>query len=86
MNDIENVFSTVVLFLVFGVSMIILNSKLLKNEMHFLQGFSMVGYLICPLVAASLFNCVFIFLPFFLRAPIVVLAGLFSLRVSWEVF
>lgn len=86
MNDLENIFTTVMLFLVLGISLIITNTKLLKNEMGVLQGFSMIGYLICPLVVASVYNCVLHILPFFLRAPVIVIAFLYSMRVSWEVF
>lgn len=85
MQAVETVFTTVILFLVFGISMIIINFRLLGFKLQVLPGVSMVGYLIVPLVGASLFNCVFQFLPSFIKIAVVVFALTLSLKITWTV-
>jgi hypothetical protein len=67
-----------------GVSVIVLNFKLIKIQMNFLAGFAMIGYLMFPLVGASIFNAIFHFLPFILKAPVILMALLASLNISWN--
>ena len=73
------------MFMIFGVCVIVLNLKLLGNQLGILSGFAMMGYLIFPLVAASIFNCVFHGLYFFLKAPVIIMALLLTMKISWDI-
>lgn len=83
-NSLETTFSTIIVFIIFGVSVIVMNFKLMKIQMNFFAGYATIGYLMFPLTGASIFNAIFHFLPFFLKFPVTLLALFASLKISWN--
>ena len=84
--QIEENFSLIIIFLIFGFFGLIINSKLLNMKISYLEGVSIFGYLIFPLSVAALFNCFFSFLPSFLKILVVFLGLGVSVRSSYFLF
>ena len=83
-KNIEETFSLILLIIIFGNFVLIINSKLLKTNISFLQGFSILGYCLFPLNLVSFFICIFHFLPTFLKFCLMLVGVAWSFICSYR--
>ena len=66
-GDSEMIFSSVIIFLIFGTLILTLNAQLLRSNITFFQGISIIGYSLFPITVASMINLILFFIPDFLQ-------------------
>ena len=85
-QNMEDDFSLIILFQIISFFGLIINSKLLKIRISYLEGLSIFGYLIFPLSFVALVNSILYFLPCFLRFLIITLGFFGSLKSGKDIF
>lgn len=84
-RSVEGVFTVVIMVLTFGSFILTVNSKLLNVNLSILQGVSLIGYSMFPMNIASLFTCIFYFLPAMLKAAVAIFCAFCSIRCGHRV-
>ena len=84
-ENMESAFTTVIMIIVLGCFVLTINSKLLQTNVSFLQGISAIGYSMFPINVAGLFNCLFSFLPNFLKFSVGLGCAVFSIMCGFRV-
>ena len=81
-NSAEQNFSLLILVQILAAFVLVINIKLLKIRISYLQGFSLVSYLTFPFVPASLLTATLQLVTPIFKFPIAVVALYFSCKAS----
>ncbi len=83
-SEIEQIFSLIMLLILGGNLILILNAKLLKTKITFLQGISLIGYCLFPLNIFSIAITLLYILPGFLKFFMMLVGVAWSFKSSFR--
>ena len=84
-ESMEKIFSIIIIYIICGVSIVTINTKLLKINLTFSQGGSVIGYSLFPMNVSALFSGFLSFMPHFLKVLVTILTILCSIKCGFEI-
>ena len=84
-ENMEQIFSIIIIYISCGVVLVTLNARLLKTSLTLLQGGSVIGYSLFPMNISAVFSGLFYFMPQFLKVAVTLISVVCSIKCGFEI-